>query len=105
MQGSSSNGSGETSKATPDEGNPFFNQTGGIVFLVFHLVIWISGLYGISISFFAAGVSSKETHVTGVYELVSVLTHKGRSADSGHYVAWVKQESGELSLMNSTYSS
>lgn len=37
----------------------------------------------------------KETQVTGVYDLVAVLTHKGRSADSGHYVAWVKQESGE----------
>jgi len=23
-----------------------------------------------------------------------VLTHKGRSADSGHYVAWVKQKDG-----------
>lgn len=32
--------------------------------------------------------------LTGVYDLVAVLTHKGRSADSGHYVAWVKQESG-----------
>jgi len=26
---------------------------------------------------------------SGDYELVSVLTHKGRTADSGHYVAWV----------------
>jgi ubiquitin carboxyl-terminal hydrolase 14 len=34
-------------------------------------------------------------HMTGIYDLVSVLTHKGRSADSGHYVAWVKQESGK----------
>ena len=25
---------------------------------------------------------------TGRYELAAVLTHKGRSADSGHYVAW-----------------
>ncbi|BFG24313.1 hypothetical protein CerSpe_105860 [Prunus speciosa] len=33
--------------------------------------------------------------MTGIYDLVSVLTHKGRSADSGHYVAWVKQESGK----------
>ncbi|KAG6551766.1 hypothetical protein Mapa_006857 [Marchantia paleacea] len=33
--------------------------------------------------------------LTGVYDLVAVLTHKGRSADSGHYVAWVKQESGK----------
>lgn len=27
----------------------------------------------------------------GKYELVGVVTHKGRTADSGHYVAWVKQ--------------
>ncbi|ONK69988.1 uncharacterized protein A4U43_C05F29040 [Asparagus officinalis] len=33
--------------------------------------------------------------LTGIYDLVAVLTHKGRSADSGHYVAWVKQESGK----------
>ncbi|XP_057522340.1 ubiquitin carboxyl-terminal hydrolase 6-like isoform X2 [Amaranthus tricolor] len=39
--------------------------------------------------------SEKEMQLTGVYDLVSVLTHKGRSADSGHYVAWVKQESGK----------
>lgn len=32
---------------------------------------------------------------TAMFDLVGVLTHKGRSADSGHYVAWVKQESGE----------
>tara|TARA_B100001142_G_C13846247_1_gene466334 strand:- start:273 stop:491 length:219 start_codon:yes stop_codon:yes gene_type:complete len=32
--------------------------------------------------------------MTGFYELESVLTHKGRSADSGHYVAWVKQKDG-----------
>ena len=25
-----------------------------------------------------------------------MLTYKGRSADSGHYVAWVKQENCEL---------
>ncbi|KAK9741336.1 hypothetical protein RND81_03G098400 [Saponaria officinalis] len=39
--------------------------------------------------------SEKEEHLTGVYDLVAVLTHKGRSADSGHYVAWVKQENGK----------
>ncbi|CAM8946594.1 unnamed protein product [Rhodiola kirilowii] len=39
--------------------------------------------------------SEKETELTGVYDLVAVLTHKGRSADSGHYVAWVKQENGK----------
>lgn len=40
--------------------------------------------------------TDKETHLTGIYDLVAVLTHKGRSADSGHYVAWVKQESGKF---------
>jgi len=29
---------------------------------------------------------------TGRYELTAVLTHKGRSADSGHYVAWCRQD-------------
>lgn len=29
---------------------------------------------------------------SGKYELQGVLTHKGRSADSGHYVSWVKQK-------------
>lgn len=29
---------------------------------------------------------------TGLYELYSLITHKGRSADSGHYVAWVKEK-------------
>ncbi|THG23540.1 hypothetical protein TEA_021314 [Camellia sinensis var. sinensis] len=40
-------------------------------------------------------VPDKDMHLTGIYDLVAVLTHKGRSADSGHYVAWVKQESGK----------
>ena len=31
----------------------------------------------------------------GRYELVAVLTHKGRSADSGHYVGWTRQEDGQ----------
>lgn len=35
--------------------------------------------------------------LTGIYDLVAVLTHKGRSADSGHYVAWVKQDTGASS--------
>lgn len=41
------------------------------------------------------GQSEKKVQLTGVYDLVAVLTHKGRSADSGHYVAWVKQENGK----------
>ncbi|GBG68788.1 hypothetical protein CBR_g3328 [Chara braunii] len=39
-------------------------------------------------------VSMLHRQPTGLYDLVAVLTHKGRSVDSGHYVAWVKQESG-----------
>lgn len=31
---------------------------------------------------------------SGFYELQSVLTHKGRSSSSGHYVAWVKHSKG-----------
>jgi len=31
------------------------------------------------------------TNEIGKYELAAVLTHKGRMADSGHYVAWVKE--------------
>ncbi|EFJ53050.1 hypothetical protein VOLCADRAFT_78675 [Volvox carteri f. nagariensis] len=37
--------------------------------------------------------SSTKLSMTGKYELVGVVTHKGRTADSGHYVAWVKQSS------------
>merc|ERR1711935_518465 len=29
----------------------------------------------------------------GQYELFAVVTHKGRDADGGHYMAWVKAES------------
>ncbi|XP_068648375.1 ubiquitin carboxyl-terminal hydrolase 6-like [Aristolochia californica] len=42
-----------------------------------------------------AASSGKQPHLTGIYDLVAVLTHKGRSADSGHYVGWVKQENGK----------
>ncbi len=34
--------------------------------------------------------SLAQTNVSGKYELTAVLSHRGRSADSGHYVAWVK---------------
>jgi ubiquitin carboxyl-terminal hydrolase 14 len=30
----------------------------------------------------------------GWYSLKAVLTHKGRSIDGGHYIAWTKQEDG-----------
>lgn len=34
-------------------------------------------------------------NATGQYELCAVLTHVGRSADSGHYIGWVKKEQGK----------
>lgn len=45
----------------------------------------------------------KEHQLTGIYDLVAVLTHKGRSADSGHYVAWVKQENGQFNWEDILY--
>lgn len=30
---------------------------------------------------------------SGQYDLVAVLTHVGRAADSGHYIGWVKIDS------------
>ena len=36
--------------------------------------------------------SPSSGRLTGRYDLVAVLTHKGRSADSGHYVAWARDE-------------
>lgn len=42
----------------------------------------------------SASAQASGSRSTGVYELAALLTHKGRSADSGHYVAWVKQENG-----------
>lgn len=31
---------------------------------------------------------------TGEYQLVDVITHKGRSADSGHYLGWTQSKGG-----------
>ncbi|KAJ2486711.1 deubiquitinating enzyme, partial [Coemansia sp. RSA 2320] len=31
---------------------------------------------------------------SGVYELVGIVTHIGRSANSGHYMGWVRKEKG-----------
>jgi ubiquitin carboxyl-terminal hydrolase 14 len=35
---------------------------------------------------------NEESKETGNYELIGVITHKGRSSDSGHYVAWIHQK-------------
>lgn len=37
---------------------------------------------------------------TGVYELSAVITHKGRDADGGHYVAWVKEKADSWLLFD-----
>ena len=29
---------------------------------------------------------------TGVYEIQSVVTHLGNSVESGHYMAWLKEQ-------------
>ncbi|KAJ3163105.1 deubiquitinating enzyme [Geranomyces michiganensis] len=34
-------------------------------------------------------------NVSGQYELVAVLTHVGRAADSGHYIGWVKHKDNQ----------
>nr|CCM73231.1 CNG04540p [Kwoniella mangrovensis] len=34
-----------------------------------------------------------ETNVSGMYELYAMVTHKGASADSGHYIGWTRKES------------
>jgi len=33
---------------------------------------------------------------TGIYELLAVISHQGRTADGGHYVAWVKHDEGKF---------
>lgn len=38
-----------------------------------------------------------------MYELIAVLTHRGRMADSGHYVSWVKQGSGYIYFYNNDF--
>lgn len=37
---------------------------------------------------------------SGFYELSAVLTHKGRSSDSGHYVAWVREKGNKWLLFD-----
>ncbi|KAM3349400.1 hypothetical protein ACQJBY_022428 [Aegilops geniculata] len=48
-----------------------------------------------SIDIDKADSSVPKKQLTGIYDLIAVLTHKGRSADSGHYVGWVKQDDGK----------
>ena len=34
--------------------------------------------------------ASEVEKVTSIYELVGILTHTGRTADSGHYISWIR---------------
>lgn len=38
-----------------------------------------------------ADSSASKKHLTGVYNLVAVITHNGPTTNSGHYVSWIKQ--------------
>jgi uncharacterized UBP type Zn finger protein len=40
---------------------------------------------------FGEGIPS---NFRGHYELMGIVTHKGRSADSGHYIGWVRSAPG-----------
>lgn len=42
---------------------------------------------------------------TGRYELHSIVTHKGRSADSGHYISFVRQQNSTQSANSEESSS
>jgi len=34
-------------------------------------------------------------NVSGLYELVGIVTHKGAAADAGHYISWVKKDAAD----------
>ncbi|KAJ9101626.1 hypothetical protein QFC20_005155 [Naganishia adeliensis] len=41
------------------------------------------------------GETQPGTNWSGLYELSAIVTHKGPSADSGHYIAWSRQEASD----------
>lgn len=40
-------------------------------------------------------VKDEGANVTGLYELMGLITHQGAGADSGHYCSYVKKEGGD----------
>ena len=40
---------------------------------------------------------------SGFYELFGVLTHLGRSSDSGHYISWIRHEKGMFLSINTSF--
>jgi len=47
-----------------------------------------------------ADVNKELVNDTGYYQLSAVISHKGRDADGGHYVAWVRQQDDEWLLFD-----
>jgi len=45
-------------------------------------------------------VSDPGSSNSGYYELLAVLTHKGRSSSSGHYLGWVRHRGNEWLKMD-----
>eukprot|EP01060_Flectonema_neradi_P024934 TRINITY_DN337_c3_g1_i1.p1 TRINITY_DN337_c3_g1~~TRINITY_DN337_c3_g1_i1.p1 ORF type:complete len:512 (+),score=141.51 TRINITY_DN337_c3_g1_i1:48-1538(+) len=43
----------------------------------------------------APAVEEKPANDNGYYELCGIVTHRGRTADSGHYIGWRKQKNGK----------
>ncbi|PFH34106.1 ubiquitin carboxyl-terminal hydrolase [Besnoitia besnoiti] len=43
----------------------------------------------------AAGAGGAKAYATGFYQLLGIVTHQGRHADSGHYVGWTKKDQRE----------
>ena len=41
-------------------------------------------------------ISDVGSNNSGFYQLNAVLTHKGRSSSSGHYVAWVRRTQSNI---------
>lgn len=52
----------------------------------YNLIIFL--MLNVKINFYNVDVGSNNS---GYYELQAVLTHRGRSSSSGHYVAWIRQ--------------
>lgn len=43
----------------------------------------------------AEDVEMGETHDVGSYELIAIVSHKGRTADGGHYVGWARSQKAD----------
>ena len=50
--------------------------------------------------FFFSSLTDPGSNSSGNYELIAVLTHKGRSSSSGHYLGWVRHRGNEWLKMD-----